>query len=48
MSIVLDPPEGLAPVDFLECEITTKCRLRCGHCYNSSGADGDHGPITLA
>lgn len=27
-------------------ELTTKCQLGCGHCYNNSGVDGDHGVMT--
>ncbi|MFI8930918.1 radical SAM protein [Streptomyces sp. NPDC053474] len=27
-------------------DVTRKCQLNCGHCYNSSGPDGSHGVMT--
>lgn len=27
-------------------ELTGRCQLSCGHCYNSSGPDGTHGAMT--
>ncbi|GAA0835744.1 radical SAM protein [Streptosporangium amethystogenes subsp. fukuiense] len=36
----------LAPVHFLELEITGRCQLRCGHCYADSGPTGSHGTMT--
>jgi MoaA/NifB/PqqE/SkfB family radical SAM enzyme len=39
--------EQLAPVTFLELEISTYCQLKCRHCYNSSGPDGDTGSMTV-
>ncbi|TDD93498.1 radical SAM/SPASM domain-containing protein [Actinomadura rubrisoli] len=27
-------------------ELSTRCQLACGHCYNSSGIDGTHGTMT--
>ncbi|WP_149823739.1 radical SAM protein [Streptomyces tailanensis] len=31
---------------FLWLDLTRKCQLSCGHCYNASGPDGDHGAMT--
>jgi MoaA/NifB/PqqE/SkfB family radical SAM enzyme len=39
---------GVAPVTFLELEVTTHCQLRCLHCYSNSGPDGDTGSMTIA
>lgn len=39
-------PPQLAPVHFLELEITGRCQLRCGHCYADSGPSGGHGTMT--
>ncbi|MGV9310119.1 hypothetical protein ACWDLG_42715 [Nonomuraea sp. NPDC003727] len=36
----------LAPVHFLELEITGRCQLRCGHCYADSGPNASHGTMT--
>jgi MoaA/NifB/PqqE/SkfB family radical SAM enzyme len=44
MSTITD----LAPVTFIELEITTRCQLTCRHCYSSSGPDGDAGTMTTA
>lgn len=38
----------LAPVKFLELEITGNCPLRCTHCYASSGPQEQHSPLTVA
>ncbi|GLY86006.1 radical SAM/SPASM domain-containing protein [Actinoallomurus iriomotensis] len=38
---------ALAPVTFLELEVTTKCQLRCLHCYSNSGPSGDTGSMTV-
>lgn len=38
----------LAPVWFLELEITGKCQLSCAHCYADSGPTGGHGTMTTA
>jgi MoaA/NifB/PqqE/SkfB family radical SAM enzyme len=32
--------------NFLWLEITGRCQLQCGHCYNSSGPDGTSGAMT--
>ncbi|MFG1751963.1 radical SAM protein [Streptosporangium sandarakinum] len=37
---------ALAPVHFLELEITGRCQLQCGHCYADSGPTGSHGTMT--
>lgn len=37
-----------APARMLWLELTGKCQLACGHCYASSGPDGDHGTMTTA
>ncbi|WP_067964087.1 radical SAM/SPASM domain-containing protein [Nocardiopsis trehalosi] len=41
-------PERVAtpPVDMLWLDITRKCQLECGHCYNESGPDGGHGQMS--
>ncbi|GDY45215.1 hypothetical protein SANT12839_060970 [Streptomyces antimycoticus] len=31
---------------FLWLDLTRKCQLACGHCFNSSGPDGTHGTMT--
>ena len=36
----------LAPVHFLELEITGRCQLRCSHCYAESGPTSGHGTMT--
>lgn len=33
-------------VRFLWLDLTRSCQLSCGHCYNRSGPDGDHGTMT--
>jgi sulfatase maturation enzyme AslB (radical SAM superfamily) len=33
---------------FLWLEVTSRCQLRCSHCYSSSGPAGDHGNMTTA
>ena len=38
----------LAPVTFLELEITGRCQLACAHCYAESGPGGGHGSMTVA
>jgi MoaA/NifB/PqqE/SkfB family radical SAM enzyme len=38
----------LAPVSFLELEITGRCQLACTHCYAESGPGGSHGSMTVA
>jgi MoaA/NifB/PqqE/SkfB family radical SAM enzyme len=37
----------LAPVTFLELEVTGRCQLACVHCYAASGPDGDKGTMTV-
>jgi MoaA/NifB/PqqE/SkfB family radical SAM enzyme len=37
----------LAPVTFLELEITGRCQLACTHCYAESGPGGSHGSMTV-
>jgi MoaA/NifB/PqqE/SkfB family radical SAM enzyme len=37
----------LAPVSFLELEITGRCQLACTHCYAESGPGGSHGSMTV-
>jgi MoaA/NifB/PqqE/SkfB family radical SAM enzyme len=37
----------LAPVSFLELEITGRCQLACTHCYAESGPSGRHGSMTV-
>ena len=37
---------ALAPVTFLELEITGQCQLVCAHCYAESGPGGSHGSMT--
>ena len=41
-----DITTALAPVHFLELEITGRCQLSCRHCYASSGPAGGHGTMT--
>jgi MoaA/NifB/PqqE/SkfB family radical SAM enzyme len=38
----------VAPVSFLELEITGRCQLTCTHCYAESGPGGSHGSMTVA
>lgn len=38
----------LAPVTFLELEITGRCQLACLHCYADSGPDGGTGTMSTA
>ncbi|WP_327047331.1 radical SAM protein [Microbispora sp. NBC_01189] len=44
------PPATLsvAPVYFLELEITGRCQLTCSHCYAESRPTSGHGAMTLA
>ncbi|WP_067451260.1 radical SAM protein [Actinomadura macra] len=35
-----------AATRFLWLDLTRKCQLQCGHCYNSSGPEGTHGTMT--
>src|SRR5580658_3777795 len=37
----------LAPVTFLELEITGRCQLACVHCYAGSSPDGSTGTMTV-
>ncbi|HUZ55268.1 MAG TPA: radical SAM protein, partial [Streptosporangiaceae bacterium] len=37
----------LAPVTFLELEITGRCQLACLHCYAGSGPDGGTGTMSI-
>lgn len=32
--------------DLLWLDLTRKCQLACTHCYNASGPDGEHGPMS--
>lgn len=41
-----DITTALAPVHFLELEITGRCQLSCRHCYASSGPTVGHGNMT--
>ncbi len=38
--------EGTPGAESLWLDVTRRCQLNCGHCYNSSGPDGDHGTMT--
>ena len=38
---------AIAPVTFLELEITDRCQLACTHCYAENGAGGSHGSMTV-
>ncbi|MER8160422.1 radical SAM protein [Streptomyces sp. NPDC094472] len=44
------PPSRRHPSEhathFLWLDLTRKCQLACGHCFNSSGPDGTHGAMT--
>lgn len=39
---------AVAPVTFLELEITGRCQLACTHCYAESGPGRSHGSMTVA
>lgn len=34
------------PINYLACELTGRCQLRCVHCYADSSPRGDHGIMT--
>ncbi|WP_101254049.1 radical SAM/SPASM domain-containing protein [Streptomyces barkulensis] len=44
--IVKTPPARKATTRLLWLDLTRKCQLACGHCYNSSGPSGSHGTMT--
>ncbi|MEU4703328.1 radical SAM/SPASM domain-containing protein [Nonomuraea dietziae] len=39
---------ALAPVEFLELDLTNRCQLTCGHCYAKSGPTEGHGSMATA
>lgn len=48
MTITHEAPTTLAPLTFLELEITGRCQLTCGsHCYAEAGPTKGHGTMTV-
>lgn len=49
MTITLESEQARRSVpDMLWLDLTRKCQLACSHCFNASGATGDHGTMTRA
>ncbi|WP_262401758.1 radical SAM protein [Actinomadura sp. CNU-125] len=46
MTITTHNPQTTATPRLLWLDLTRKCQLNCTHCYNGSGPDGGHGPLT--
>ncbi|GAA0916348.1 radical SAM protein [Nonomuraea longicatena] len=46
-AINLTDPVELAPVAFLELELTNRCQLACTHCYSGAGPAEGHGSMTV-
>ncbi|GAA1717761.1 radical SAM/SPASM domain-containing protein [Streptomyces yatensis] len=47
MTAIIEEPTALqGPTEFLWLDLTRKCQLQCGPCFNSSGPEGTHGTMT--
>jgi MoaA/NifB/PqqE/SkfB family radical SAM enzyme len=46
MSVTAAAYDAEPRLRFLWLEVTGRCNLRCVHCYNASGPEGDHGTMT--
>jgi MoaA/NifB/PqqE/SkfB family radical SAM enzyme len=46
VTTVNDLPHSRVKTLHLSCDLTRRCQSECGHCYNQSGPQGDHGTMT--
>src|SRR5262245_43088302 len=46
MSVTAAAYDAEPRLRFLWLEVTGRCNLRCVHCYNASGPEGEHGTMT--
>ncbi|MGX4737083.1 radical SAM protein [Kitasatospora griseola] len=47
MTTIMERPTAFNVPASVELELTGKCQLSCGHCYNESGPTASHGSMTL-
>ncbi|MFG2695782.1 radical SAM protein [Kitasatospora sp. NPDC048407] len=49
MTAIMERPQSMALIvpESVELELTNKCQLNCGHCFNDSGPHQSHGTMTL-